>query len=181
MKSECEEAAEVFSLTEAEAVPGTFCRIEKVWSGVSVVQIAFTFETELTRCPGDMYALVCGPLLYALPIAEKWEKWEYVKDEVERKYPYCDYQITPQSDWNYAFTDQKFTVHFQDLSDVPFDPGHPPVQITANMVQIPWEAENGICEAYPKDVRAIGAVEEKYLQPYGSTNLRMTEMPLADV
>lgn len=31
--------------------------------------------------------------------------YEYEQDGIERKYPYCDYELLPKSDWNYGFSD----------------------------------------------------------------------------
>ena len=31
---------------------------------------------------------------------------EYTRNGVERKFPYCDYEIYPESRWNYAFADE---------------------------------------------------------------------------
>lgn len=160
-----------------EAEPGTFYKIEKVWNKTESIKISFEFETEYLERPKDMKAVVRGPLLYALPISEKWEKVEYEKEGVVRKFPYCDYKITPQSAWNYAFAGKEFCVKYNGISEYPFSAEKPPVQIAVDMVQIPWEKDNGICKESPETLRALGSVENKCLQPYGCTNLRMTEMP----
>ena len=44
-----------------------------------------------------MQVLWRGPLLYSVAIDERWEKLEYARDGVERKFPYCDYEIYPLS------------------------------------------------------------------------------------
>jgi hypothetical protein len=38
-----------------------------------------------------------GPLLYSVAIDERWEKLEYTRDGVERVFPYCDYELYPES------------------------------------------------------------------------------------
>ena len=47
------------------------------------------------------------------------------------------------------------------------------------MVRIPWKEKDGICSPVPDSMIPQGKPETVYLQPYGCTNLRMTEMPLA--
>jgi hypothetical protein len=68
---------------------------------------------------------------------------------------------------------------FFSISDIPFSPEHPPVSVRAKMAPITWNLENGVCEAYPSP-KAIGAPVELDLIPYGCTNLRVTEMPMAE-
>ncbi len=45
--------------------------------------------------------------------------------------------------------------------------------------EIPWKEKDGICSPVPDSMIPQGKPETVYLQPYGCTNLRMTEMPLA--
>ena len=63
---------------------------------------------------------------------------EYEKDGVERRFPYCDYEVHPKSKWNYAFYNTELEVEEYNLSDIPFSPAEPPVKIYANMVEIDW-------------------------------------------
>lgn len=160
-----------------EAETGAFYKIEKIWNKTESIKVSFDFETKYTEQTEGMKAVVRGPLLYSLPISEKWEKVEYEKDGVVRKFPYCDYRITPQSEWNYAFAGEDFRVKYNEISEYPFSTEKPPVQIEVGMLQVPWEKENGVCKASPKKLQALGGVERKELQPYGCTSLRMTEMP----
>ena len=117
-----------------------------------------------------------GPLFYSIPIKEKRERVEYIKDGVERKYPYCDYYIYPESKWNYAFASDKF--EFEELPyNVPFNPENPPVAIEAEAVGIEWGFNCGHCDRLPASREPISDVQRIRLIPYGCTNLRMTEIP----
>lgn len=159
---------------------GKFARVKKVWEGKQELNVSLVFVSCLADRPGGGRTAWRGPLLFALPITEKWERLEYTRDGVERKYPYCDYLITPQSEWNYGFAEESFDVEFGEISDYPFSQTKPPVRLKTRMVKIPWSAENGICRAQPDELKALGAPEEIRLQPYGCTNLRMTEMPFIE-
>ena len=168
-----------------------FYTLQTRWRPSETVVVNMAFAPTLTPRPSGLFALWRGPLLYALPIQEKWKKKEYTRDGVERKFPYCDYEITPQSKWNYGFAEHQFTFNglppggkmlaldSQDdgQGEGPFNPHTPPVSITATLAQVPWESNQGVCAPTPLSHTAIASPEEIKLIPYGCTNLRMTEMP----
>lgn len=160
-----------------EVQPGAFAKIEKTWEGEEHVSVALEFDFELKQRPNDLYSLWHGPLLYSVKIEEQWEKVEYVKDNVPRKFPYCDYRITPVSDWNYAFYGKNFSITENSYTQ-PFSPDCPPVHVIADMVPILWEYIDGHCAELPKSREPLGDVSKIKMIPYGCTNLRMTEMPL---
>ncbi len=160
----------------AEVKCGEFAKISKTWTGRTEIEVCLDFETEMVKRPHDMVCVRRGPLFYSIPIAEKRERVEYVKDGVERKYPYCDYYIYPESKWNYAFASDKF--EFEELPyDAPFNPENPPVAIEAEVVEIEWGFNCGHCDRLPTSREPISDVQKIRLIPYGCTNLRMTEIP----
>lgn len=170
------------SFSKAARVDGTevrcgeFAKISKTWTGKTDIEVCLDFETEIVKRPHDMACVRRGPLFYSIPIAEKRERVEYIKDGVERKYPYCDYYIYPESKWNYAFASDKF--EFEELPyNVPFNPENPPVAIEAEAVGIEWGFNCGHCDRLPASREPISDVQRIRLIPYGCTNLRMTEIP----
>lgn len=144
----------------------------------ATVDVSFGFEAKLCERDNDMYCLRRGNLTFALPIGERWEKKEFVRDAVERKFPYCDYEIYPTTPWNYAFADDSFKVDFGKVGNMPFSPDGAPLRIKAEFVPIDWEIVNGICAETPLSREPKGEAVELEMIPYGCTNLRMTEMPL---
>ena len=66
-------------------------------------------------------------MLYSLPVKERWEKREYVRDGVERKFPYCDYEIFAESPWNYGFAGENFLPEEHGVGEIPFSHDHPPI------------------------------------------------------
>ena len=142
------------------------------------VNVTFDFETKLCERDNDMYCVRRGNLTFSLPIGERWEKKEFVRDGVERKFPYCDYEIYPTTAWNYAFADDSFKVTFDKVGDIPFSSGGAPMKIKAKFVPIEWNIVDGICSEVPSSRVPTGEVIELEMIPYGCTNLRMTEMPL---
>ena len=155
---------------------GEFVEITRIWSGTNEIIVNFEFETEIVKRPENMVCIRRGPLFYSLPINEKWERVEYTESGVERKYPFCDYYIYPQSKWNYGLASDKFDIVEQEY-DMPFYPENPPISIMADMFEIEWDFNNGHCDRLPKSIIPIGNVCKMKLIPYGCTNLRMTEIP----
>jgi len=129
----------------------------------------------------DLYAVKCGSLVFSVPIAYDKVMLEYVRDGVERKFPYCDYEYIPLSDWNYAYSDTSLHVEKRNVSDVPFSSQEPPVVIKAKVKKIDWGLEDGymtVCAKVPESREPISEEQEILLYPYGCAKLRMTEIPL---
>lgn len=163
------------------ATPGTFYSIKQVWSGETRVEVVFDFECRLVERPRDMKVLWRGPLLYSVAIKERWEKLEYVRSNVERKFPYCDYELYPESDWNFGFTsDQNFAVSEHSVSEYPFSTEQPPVEISAMLAPVDWPEEYGVAAVEPRSRKAQGDARAVRMIPYGCARLRMTEMPTVE-
>ena len=163
-------------IDKTEVKCGEFAEISREWNGTSKIEVNLDFETEIVSRPENMVCVRRGALIYSIPIKEKWEKVEYTKDGVERKYPYCDYYIYPQSKWNYALTDDKFELSEQKF-DAPFNSENPPIALTAELVEIEWNFNCGHCDRLPKSSEPLSDIQKIKLIPYGCTNLRMTEIP----
>jgi len=106
---------------------------------------------------------------------------EYVKNGVERKFPYCDYELIGDNDFNYGFADTSFKVLFDKGDMYPFSSKNPRVKILANMQKVDWdfaEYYKTVSEYKPNSNKGLGEIIEKTLIPYGSAKLRMTEMPI---
>lgn len=164
------------TVNEKAVACGEFAKVTKVWDGTSEINVVFEFETEIIKRPEDMICIRRGPLFYSIPIKEKWERVEYIENGVERKFPYCDYYIYPESKWNYALADDSFEVEEVEF-DAAFNPEKPPVSITARVAEVEWEFNNGHCDRLPRSNKPISDIKDIKLIPYGCTNLRMTEIP----
>ncbi len=162
-------------------LPGEVCRIKKLWHGEESIDVTYVFETELVKRPRDMAAIKRGALVYSLSIEEEWKKHEYIRGGVERKYPYCDYEIYPRSKWNYAFASREFEVTEGEIGDYPFSSTQPPITIRTRALEIDWGMEEGyndLAAKVPHSREGIGDPEWVTFKPYGCTNLRMTELPV---
>ena len=106
---------------------------------------------------------------------------EYEERGVERKFPYCDYEYLPLSDWNYGYSSDTLAVEKKEVSNIPFSSEKPPVVIKAQVQKINWGLADGyekVCAKIPESTEPISEPEEILLYPYGCAKLRMTELPM---
>lgn len=148
-----------------------------------VKEIFIRYETAPTfvERPYELRTVKCGSLLFSLPIKYEKVMHEYERNNVERKYPYCDYEYVGKSDWNYGYGDVELEIVQKEVDEIPFSSEKPPVVVKAKMVKIDWELEDGyetVCAKIPKRNQVIGNTETIELHPYGCAKLRMTEMPM---
>lgn len=172
------EAAEAY--VDGEKVEGNRCTLRRRWEGKSEINVVFDFEAKLQPQYEDMYYVKRGPLVFSLPVKAQWRKKEYVRDGVERRYPYCDYELFPESAWNFAFADGKFMYNKKNPGIGTFDSQNPPVCLKTTLCPVEWPVENGVTAIRPSSLTPVGPEVEAELVPYGCTDLRMTVMPVAE-
>ncbi len=144
------------------------------------IVIEYTASPHFEKRPNGMKSIVYGSLVFSLPIKYTKEMHEYEDKGVERKFPYCDYELVPCSEWRYAFANDKLYVNDKTVGDIPFSSENPPMTVTAEVARINWEYEDGfdtVAAKLPSDRRAIGATEQIEFYPYGCAKLRVTELP----
>lgn len=147
--------------------------------------VMVTFDTipYMEKRPHGLRTVKCGSLVFSLPIEHQKQMCEYEKNGVERKYPYCDYEYLPVSDWNYAYCSELLSVERKGVSDIPFSGEKPPVVIKAEVQKIDWGMEDGfetVCAKIPNARVPLSEKKDVLLYPYGCAKLRMTEMPLLE-
>lgn len=151
-------------------------------AGETVIEIAFEAEARLMKSPIGLYNAAYGSLVFSLPVAYEVSQREYVKNDIERKFPYCDYDYKGVSDWNCAYTSRNLHVEERDAEDdIPFSSKHPVLVLRAELCHIDWGYAEGyetVCAKLPESRKPIDAPVERVLYPYGCAKLRMTEMPI---
>lgn len=153
-------------------------------SGITTeIQVDFDAIPHLVDRPNDLKTVQYGSLVFSVPIKYERKMLEYERDGVQRKYPYCDYELTPVSDWNYAYCADKLAVCEKDVDSVPFSSDKSPIIIRTKVKKIDWGLQDGydtVCAKVPESVEPISSAREIELYPYGCAKLRMTEIPLVE-
>ena len=163
------------------AIKDGHIRLCRLWQGETVLTLTMAAKPHMVRRPGDLRAVEYGALVFALPIETEYRMKEYTLSGVERKFPYCDYELVPTSKWNYGFAGRKMTVTENPVGDVPFSSAQPPLEIAVDLAEVPWDWADGydsVSAAMPASRRAVSPAKPIALIPYGCAKLRMTEMPL---
>lgn len=145
------------------------------------IDIEYKILPKLLDRPHDLKSVRCGSLIFSLPIAYEKKMLEYENKGIERKYPYCDYEYIPKSEWSYAYSSPFFELERRKISDIPFSSNCPPVVIKAKVKKIAWGLEAGyetVCAKIPESTIPLCEEEDVNLYPYGCAKLRMTELPL---
>ena len=156
---------------------GGFHTIKKTFKEKSRITVSLEMQPRLVERPEGLWCVKRGPLLYAYAPEERWVMHEYMRQDVERKFPFCDWEIFPASPWNYGFASRGFELEELPVGDMPFSPDGAPLRLWTDLAPVPWEMNHGYCTKLPASAVPIGVAERKPLIPYGCTNLRMTELP----
>ena len=140
--------------------------------------LIYQFEPNLHIEANGFATLNYGPLLFSLPLEHKASIVEYTKNNVERKFPYCDYYYELADEWRYGFQSNSFKV-LENEYDLPFDRSNPPLLIEGEFALLSWRFKDGY-KNIPQDTyrNVIRKNIKLKMQPYGATYLRMTEIPL---
>ncbi len=144
------------------------------------INISFNTTPSFVNRPHNLTAVKCGSLVFSVPIKYEKKMYEYVKNGVERKFPYCDYEYIPKSEWNYAYSSEELVAEYKKTDGIPFSSENPPVTVRARVKNIEWGLEDEyetVCAKLPQSREPIGQEREIDLYPYGCAKLRMTELP----
>ena len=154
--------------------------IDKKWDKEEVIEVVYTDAPHTVERPFKLKVVEYGPLVFSLPIEAEYKMYEYERKGVERKFPYCDYEIYGKSEWRYGFANEEFAVCELDGGKYPFGQKMARVGIKANLARVNWDYKDfteNVADVKPRSNNAMGDAEELMLIPYGCAKLRMTEMP----
>jgi len=174
-----------------DAYPGEILRINREWQNGDKLTLELPMHLEATYWFDGAAVIERGPLVYALKMNEKWEK-KTMEPEKVREYGEWYYEVTSDSQWNYALTrhqlrPENINDHFKvvksgSVSDYPWTLEAAPVTIKGKGRPIPsWQAYRGSAGSVPYFTQqgpdSTDEVEIELI-PFGCTTLRITEFPV---
>lgn len=185
--------------------PGGTLILDEKWADRDEIILSLPMEVRTERRFNNSLSVLRGPLYFSLRIEKEYKSVKLSYDN----FGYMgsiDWEIYPQSDWNYAlFADpsdpgKSFIVNENTIGNFPFADtgdmiwsadslkyfkynGVPPVEIITRAAMLPeWGLENNSAASPP--VSPVDIYSEPVsvtLVPYGTTRLRITEFPVVDV
>ncbi len=163
---------------------GKLLKIKKKWSGTESFTVEFFDEPHLCRRPLGLSVLRYGPLVFSVQIPHVERRREYMLGNgLFVKYPYCDFELVRDGDFNFGFASDSFRVIHKKGDAFPFSSKNPRIAVKTEMCRVDWETEENfdtVAATAPKSNKAISGGEKTELIPYGCAKLRMTEMPKAE-
>ena len=149
--------------------------LERRWEAGTVIELELPMVPRLERRERQAVAVRYGPLIMVAGVAENWVP-------VPDAPGLGEWEVHPRSSWNHGIVPddpQQWSVTQHPVSPVPFDPAEPPVRIRVPGARIPGWGLAGEQSAPPPEGPVLGCPvsHEVSLTPYGSSRLRLTEIP----
>lgn len=174
--------------------PGTLHRIEHEWPGETTeVTVRFPMRPRVSVRYNEAVAIERGPLVYSLRVGEEWTRVNIEKPH--RELPHGDFEVRPTTPWNYGLVldaqhpEDGLRFEERSIGERAFSPDGAGVLAYARGRRIPnwkiargWAGELAASDtgaADPGKALSDQPIEQVTLIPYGCTNIRITEFPLA--
>lgn len=162
----------------SNVTPGSYYSIVKEWQDRDIVELILPMKIRINSWFNNSISVERGPIVFALKIKERWKK-------IAGQGPFTDWEIYPESPWNYALVLDKdspedyFSVETSAVSNIPFSSNNPPVILRCKAKRVEeWKLENNSAGKLPiSPVYVDTELEDVVLVPYGCSKLRIAEFP----
>lgn len=156
-----------------DGTPGQFTRIAREWRAGDRIELTFTAPPQRVSTADGSF-VEQGPLVFAMPIEEKWQK---LRDRGLT----ADWAVLPQSEWRYALAEGAAIERVErPIGPVPFSRRSPPVVLVTEGRRVTnWAEQDNAAAPPPATAETSGARERIVLMPYAAPKLRITSFPLA--
>lgn len=160
-----------------------YITLNKLWNNEEI-SIELHDAPHFVSRPKGMKVIEYGALVFANPIKVRYEAQKPADENSEKKFPYCDYYLYPESDWQYGFAGSEIQVIQHKIANTPFSSANPPITLKTKLCPVRWELQKGysyIAAEKPASSISTGKAVERELYPYGCAKLRITEMPICKI
>jgi len=161
---------------------GEMFTIKRKWENKDQLELNFPMEIITSKQVNNSVSVERGPIVYALEI-----KAENRVTKTHAVAGFTDYEIHPQSAWNYGLMIDKYSLNQANLfrskmPENPFIAAYAPLKIKVLAKKIPsWGLDYNKVAAFDVPYSPIASVEkpeEIVLVPYGSENIRLSCFPV---
>ncbi len=166
--------------------------VEREWHSGDELNVTFPARVAVSRWYNEAAVVERGPLVYALRMNEKWQRYDMEPAKHAEYGPYY-YEVTSDSPWNFCLPKanvrpeavaESFVVEDGgEMAPYPWTLDGSPVKIRTRANRLgDWTLYSGSAGpiAFVSSQRMYMTPEEEWIEliPYGCTTLRVTEFPV---